>query len=96
MGTKASKLQVNTMEMVRSIGGYAVNIVVTSNRGVPDVFACISGQMFAFEIKTRTDRLSELQKNEIKEIENAGGIVYIVGDGTDFEALKNEILDIIY
>ena len=52
--------------------------------------------MFAFEIKTRTDRLSELQKNEIKEIENAGGIVYIVGDGTDFEALKNEILDIIY
>ena len=38
MGTKASKLQVNTMEMVRSIGGYAVNIVVTSNRGVPDVF----------------------------------------------------------
>ena len=92
MAIKASKLQIKTRDMVNGIGGYIINVVFASNRGVLDMFACVSGQTYAFEIKTRTDRLSALQKDEIEEFENAGGIVHIVEESTDFRKLEQEIL----
>lgn len=93
MGIKASSLQKKTTKMVHGAGGYIVNIISSSTRGVLDMVACIHGLFWAFEIKTKTDRLSALQRNEIDEIQDAGGKYVIITEETNFNDLGKTILE---
>lgn len=65
-----------------------------TEKGLPDIWACIRGQFVTIEVKAGKDRMSEDQKKRKFEIEKAGG-VYFECRGTDdflkwFEILKQQ------
>ena len=47
-----------------------------TEKGLPDVIACIRGRLVAIEVKAGKDRLSEDQKHRAFEIEKAGGVYF--------------------
>lgn len=50
-----------------------------SRGGIPDICAIVNGQYFGFEVKRPfIGVLSEIQKQTIKQIQNAGGKAYVV------------------
>jgi hypothetical protein len=58
--------------------------------GIPDIICCIGGRFVAFEVKTETGQLSELQKITIEKIIAAGGSAHKVTSLQDVkEILKN-------
>ena len=61
--------------MVRTEQG---RIFKTGKPGTPDICVCYQGVFYGLEIKTKTGRQSELQKNAQKEIEASGGRYHII------------------
>lgn len=53
-----------------------------TEKGLPDIWACIKGKFVVIEVKAGKDRLSEHQIRRKFEIEKAGG-VFIVARSTD-------------
>lgn len=53
-----------------------------TEKGLPDIFACIRGAFVTIEVKAGKDRMSEDQEKRKFEIEKAGG-VYFVARSTD-------------
>lgn len=47
-----------------------------TEKGLPDIFACIRGKMVAIEVKAGRDKLSVEQLQRKFEIERAGGIYF--------------------
>lgn len=66
--------QAKIMERLRARGCYVVNVVSASKAGVPDIIACCDGKFVAYETKLAYNKLSPLQKVNLKLIEDAGGI----------------------
>ena len=46
--------------------------------GVPDILACVGGHFVAIEVKAQNGRPSELQKYNVREINDAGGYAIIL------------------
>lgn len=59
-----------------------------STSGVPDLLVCYKGKFIGFEVKKKTGKPSDLQLAHKKQIENSGGICYIV---KSLEEVKNAI-----
>lgn len=57
--------------------------------GIPDIIACISGRFFAFEVKTKTGKVTELQKATINKILAAGGTALVVHSVNEVRAVLN-------
>lgn len=53
-----------------------------TEKGLPDIFACVRGKMVAIEVKAGRDKLSVEQLQRKFEIERAGG-VYFEARSTD-------------
>lgn len=53
-----------------------------TEKGLPDIWACVKGKFVVIEVKAGKDRLSEHQVKRKFEIEKAGG-VFIVARSTD-------------
>lgn len=64
-----------------------------SKSGIPDIIACVNGHFVALEVKAKNGRASELQKRNIRLIEQCGGYSRIVYP-KDFEKLKEELLEL--
>lgn len=64
-----------------------------SKSGIPDIIACVNGNFVALEVKAENGHPSELQKRNIKLINQSGGYARIVYP-KDFEILKEELLKI--
>lgn len=62
-----------------SIGAYYIKThgSLFSKAGVPDIIACINGKYVAIEVKKPGGIVSELQKANIKLIEQSGGIAFV-------------------
>lgn len=58
--------------------------------GIPDILACVNGVFVAIEVKAENGTPSALQKRNIRLINEAGGIGYILYP-CDFEKFKTEI-----
>lgn len=58
--------------------------------GIPDLLACIKGKFVAIEVKAEKGKPSELQLYNKKQIENSGGVAYILYP-KDFEDFKKDI-----
>lgn len=58
-----------------------------SKSGIPDIIACINGKFVAIEVKAENGHASDLQKRNIRLINQCNGIGYIVYP-RDFESLK--------
>jgi Holliday junction resolvase len=64
-----------------------------TEKGLPDIWACIRGKFIVIEVKAGKDKMSEHQEARRQEIERAKG-VYFVARSTDeffkwFEILKS-------
>lgn len=61
--------------------------------GVPDLLICHKGKFIGVELKATHGRVSELQKHQIKQIKEAGGIALVIypKDFKDFKHLMEEI-----
>lgn len=64
-----------------------------SKSGIPDIIACVNGHFIALEVKAENGRASELQKRNIRLINNCNGKAYIVYP-KDFENLKMELMEL--
>lgn len=61
-------------------GGYFAK---NKNAGQPDIFGILkngSGRLFGIEVKTDIGRLSDDQRRELKELEDAGALIIIARD----------------
>lgn len=61
--------------------------------GVPDLLICHKGMFIGVELKATRGKVSELQKHQIKQIKEAGGIALVIcpKDFKDFKHLMEEI-----
>ena len=55
--------------------------------GIPDILACVNGYFLAIEVKAQNGRPSELQKYNVREINDSGGYAVILYP-QDWEAFK--------
>lgn len=63
--------------------------------GIPDLIVCLNGHFVGIEVKAEKGKPSELQKYNIKKIEEAGGIAMIVYPD-DFEDIKKLLEQLNY
>lgn len=56
--------------------------------GIPDILACINGYFVAIEVKAKNGKPSELQKYNVRKINETHGIAVILYP-QDFELFKN-------
>lgn len=71
---------------------FVTNIISTSKGGTGDIIACIKGQYYMFEIKYGKDRLSDLQRDKINRVINAGGKAYVITELSQIdEIILNDI-----
>lgn len=74
----ANPLQPKCIAAIENLGGYCINLVSSSRSGDPDIIACIKSLFYGFEIKWKSDQPSELQKQKINDILDAGGRAYFI------------------
>ena len=65
-----------------------------SKSGIPDIIACVNGMFVAIEVKAENGHPSELQKRNIRLIQESNGYACIVYP-KDFERLKKELKAIV-
>lgn len=61
--------------------------------GIPDLLICCNGKFIAVEVKAENGRVAELQKWNIKKIQEAGGIAIVLYP-SQFEEFKKLILEV--
>ena len=62
--------------------------------GIPDILACVNGRFVAIEIKGSSGKPTELQKYNIKKINECNGVGIILYP-KDFERFEKLILDLL-
>lgn len=65
-----------------------------SKSGIPDIIACVRGQLVAIEVKGPNGKPSELQKRTIKLIKQAWGYAYILYP-KDFIQFKKDMRELV-
>lgn len=67
--------------LIREFGGWWVKIWggPFQRKGTPDILGCVKGRFFAFEAKMPKGRLSDIQRQTIRDIRNQGeGSAHVV------------------
>ncbi len=59
--------------------------------GIPDIIACIHGRFIAFEVKTKTGRLTKLQEITIQKIRSAKGQAFKVTSAAEVAAILKKL-----
>lgn len=65
----------------------------TTRSGIMDIVACIKGLFYGFEIKWKNDVPSELQKQKINALIDAGGRGYFVRSIDELRAILDNDLE---
>ena len=62
--------------------------------GIPDIIACVNGVFVAIEVKSASGKPSDLQKLNIKRINEAGGVALVLYPAgfEQFKALLREVI----
>lgn len=86
----ANPLQPKCIDIIeKEFGGYTINVTSASKSGHMDLIACVPrlirvdepapvGLFYGFEIKWKSDTPSELQKQKINALIDAGGKGYFI------------------
>ena len=67
-------------------GVFVFKTIQCNERGIPDIIVCYKGMFIAIEIKDGKDRLSPIQKEQLKRIEAAGGKAWAIYNIMEFRA----------
>ncbi|KGO14003.1 nuclease [Clostridium botulinum] len=65
-----------------------------SKAGIPDIIACVNGTLVGIEVKAPNGKASELQKRNIRLIQESGGLGYVLYP-KDFEAFKKDMWELL-
>ncbi|EPY2279541.1 VRR-NUC domain-containing protein [Clostridium sporogenes] len=65
-----------------------------SKSGIPDIIACVDGHFIGIEVKAPNGKPSELQKRNIRLIQECRGLGYILYP-KDFEAFKKDMWELV-
>jgi len=81
----------NSARRISSEGRYrkGIGYIAGLNKGMEDIQCILKGRMFAIEVKSPTDKISEAQLKRKAAVESDGGH-YIIA--TSFEQVQTEIL----
>lgn len=62
--------------------------------GVPDILACVNGRFVAVEVKAENGKPTELQKWNVEQIKESGGIALILypADWNRFVTIIDEVM----
>lgn len=62
--------------------------------GVPDILACVNGRFVAVEVKAENGKPTELQKWNVEQIKESGGIALVLypADWEKFVAIIDEVM----
>jgi len=73
------KVETQIKNYLISLNAYFIKTIGGSvAAGTPDIIACVNGRFIGIEVRRPTGgRVSELQKNHIKRINEAGGIAFV-------------------
>ncbi len=65
-----------------------------SKAGIPDIIACVNGKLVGIEVKAPDGKPSELQKRNIRLINECEGMGYILYP-KDFEVFKKDMWELL-
>ena len=84
----------NSARRISSEGRYrkGIGYIAGLNKGMEDIQCILKGRMFAIEVKSKTDKISEVQLKRKAAVESDGGH-YIVA--TSFEQVQSDLLSIL-
>lgn len=82
-------------DFLKSEGAWFVKFFANAytQKGIPDVLACVNGYFVGIELKAQNGKPSELQKHHIKKIREAGGFAFILYP-SGFDKFKRFIYDL--
>lgn len=85
-------LETKIKTLIKAEGGWCVKFFANAytQKGVPDILACVNGYFLAVEVKADKGRVSPLQLRTIEELKKAGGTALVVKP-KDLEDLKKII-----
>ena len=81
---------------MKSVGAYFIKTHGDrfTKVGTPDIIACVNGHFVAVEVKAENGKPSELQLYHLEQIENAGGLAFLLYP-KDFEQFKQKIQNLL-
>jgi len=84
----------NSARRISSEGRYrkGIGYIAGLNKGMEDIQCILKGRMFAIEVKSETDRMSDEQKKRKAAVESDGGH-YIIA--TSFEQVQTELINLL-
>jgi len=84
----------NSARRISSEGRYrkGIGYIAGLNKGMEDIQCILKGRMFAIEVKSPTDRISEAQLKRKAAVESDGGH-YIIA--TSFEQVQTELINLL-
>ena len=84
----------NSARRISSEGRYrkGIGYIAGLNKGMEDIQCILNGRLFAIEVKSETDRMSDQQKKRKAALESDGGH-YIIA--TSFEQVQTELLNLL-
>ncbi|APC83934.1 VRR-NUC domain-containing protein [Clostridium botulinum] len=65
-----------------------------SKSGIPDIIACVDGHFVGIEVKAPNGKPSELQKRNVRLIQECRGLGYILYP-KDFEQFKKDMWELL-
>lgn len=80
--TPEGKVKKRVKEILKELGAYYAMPVTGGygNSGVPDFLVCYCGIFFGIETKAKGGEVTALQRKNLDEIANAGGIDIVVSE----------------
>ena len=80
--TPESKVKKQVVKVLQEVGAYYFYPVTGGygRSGVPDVVACLRGRFIGIECKAGRGQTTALQDKNLRDIENAGGISWVVNE----------------
>jgi len=80
--TPESKVKAKIHAALKAQGAYAVNYIggLHANNGTPDILACLAGRFIAIEAKAGSNKPTDLQIQNLRRIDIAGGIALVINE----------------
>lgn len=97
MTTPESKVKKKVTTLLSSLGAYYFYPVTGGfgRSGVPDIVCCFRGRFIGIECKAGSNKATALQQKNLREIEEAGGLAFLVNED-NFTALERVLKALAY
>lgn len=90
--TPEAKVKAAVRKVLSKLGAYYTMPVTGGfgNSGAPDFLICLRGRFVGIECKAGKNKPTPLQEKNLHQIEDAGGITYVINEG-NVDTLETEL-----